>query len=132
MAMDDIEYDYLFKLLLIGNSGVGKSALLLRFTEDTFRETFHSTIGVDFKIKNVEMDNKIVKLQIWDTAGQERFQTITKSYYKGAHGIILVYDVSERSSFLSVEQWIDEIERNANPHACKLLIGNKADLEDDR
>uniref|UniRef100_A0A672H6H7 small monomeric GTPase n=1 Tax=Salarias fasciatus TaxID=181472 RepID=A0A672H6H7_SALFA len=88
--------DYLFKLLLIGDSGVGKSCLLLRFADDSYTDSYISTIGVDFKIRTVDMDGKTVKLQIWDTAGQERFRTITSSYYRGAHGIIIVYDVTEQ------------------------------------
>merc|ERR1711967_229834 len=89
------EYDYLFKLLLIGDSGVGKSCLLLRFTDDTYAESYISTIGVDFKIRTIQLESKTIKLQIWDTAGQERFRTITSSYYRGAHGIIVVYDITD-------------------------------------
>uniref|UniRef100_I1K0U9 Uncharacterized protein n=1 Tax=Glycine max TaxID=3847 RepID=I1K0U9_SOYBN len=106
------EYDYLFKLLLIGDSGVGKSCLLLRFADDSYLDSYISTIGVDFKIRTVEQDGKTIKLQIWDTAGQERFRTITSSYYRGAHGII----------------WLNEIDRYASENVNKLLVGNKCDL----
>ncbi|KAJ3215920.1 Ras- protein Rab-1A [Clydaea vesicula] len=115
------EYDYLFKLLLIGDSGVGKSCLLLRFADDTYTESYISTIGVDFV-------SKTVKLQIWDTAGQERFRTITSSYYRGAHGIIVVYDVTDQETFNNVKQWLQEIDRYANEGVNKLLVGNKSDL----
>nr|XP_020443858.1 ras-related protein ORAB-1-like isoform X2 [Monopterus albus] len=122
------EYDYLFKLLLIGDSGVGKSCLLLRFADDTYTESYISTIGVDFKIRTIDLDGKTVKLQIWDTAGQERFRTITSSYYRGAHGIIIVYDVTEQESFNNVRQWLDEIDRYACENISRLLVGNKSDL----
>ncbi|KAI8049455.1 putative GTP-binding protein ypt1 [Syncephalis plumigaleata] len=121
--------DYLFKLLLIGDSGVGKSCLLLRFADDTYTESYISTIGVDFKIRTIELEGKTVKLQIWDTAGQERFRTITSSYYRGAHGIIVVYDVTDADTFTNVRQWLQEIDRYACEGVNKLLVGNKSDLE---
>jgi len=122
------EYDYLFKLLLIGDSGVGKSCLLLRFADDTYTESYISTIGVDFKIRTIELNGKTIKLQIWDTAGQERFRTITSSYYRGAHGIIVVYDITDQVSFNNVKQWMQEIDRYACENVNKLLVGNKSDL----
>jgi len=124
-----VRSDYLFKLLLIGDSGVGKSCLLLRFADDTYTESYISTIGVDFKIRTIELDGKTVKLQIWDTAGQERFRTITSSYYRGAHGIIIVYDVTDRQSFQNVEHWLKEIDKYATGNVNKLLVGNKSDLQ---
>jgi len=122
----------LFKLLLIGDSGVGKSCLLLRFADDVFTDSYISTIGVDFKIRTLEVEGKTVKLHIWDTAGQERFRTITSSYYRGAHGIMVVYDVTDRISFNNVRQWLNEIDRYGTSSVTKLLIGNKADLHSKR
>merc|ERR1711968_358658 len=126
------EYDYLFKLLLIGDSGVGKSCLLLRFADDTYAESYISTIGVDFKIRTIQLESKTIKLQIWDTAGQERFRTITSSYYRGAHGIIVVYDITDSDSFANVKQWLEEIQRYACEGVNKLLVGNKCDLASKR
>ena len=115
------DYDYLFKILLIGNSGVGKSSLLLRFSDDTFTGNFMPTIGVDFKIRTLEVDGKTIKLQIWDTAGQERFKTITSSYYKGAHGIIVVYDVTDKESYKNIDTWMNEIDKHASDNVSKIL-----------
>lgn len=126
------DYDYLFKLVLIGDSGVGKSCLLLRFADDSFTDSYISTIGVDFRFRTVTIDMKTVKLQIWDTAGQERFRTITSAYYRGAHGIIMVYDVTNYESFEHVEEWLNEVNRHASEQTLKLLVGNKADLADDK
>merc|ERR1712139_25489 len=127
MVQQAPDYDYLFKLLLIGDSGVGKSCLLLRFADDTYTESYISTIGIDFKIRTLELDGKRVKLQIWDTAGQERFKTITTAYYRGAMGILLVYDVSEEKSFANINTWINAINQHASDSVNKVLLGNKAD-----
>jgi len=126
------DYDYLFKLVLIGDSGVGKSCLLLRFADDAFTESYISTIGVDFRFRTVKIDKKTVKLQIWDTAGQERFRTITSAYYRGADGIIMVYDVTSSDSFDHVNDWLKEVNRYASEGTCKLLVGNKSDRTADR
>eukprot|EP00325_Prymnesiales_sp_UTEX-LB-985_P001977 CAMPEP_0174698532 /NCGR_PEP_ID=MMETSP1094-20130205/4108_1 /TAXON_ID=156173 /ORGANISM="Chrysochromulina brevifilum, Strain UTEX LB 985" /LENGTH=200 /DNA_ID=CAMNT_0015895725 /DNA_START=53 /DNA_END=655 /DNA_ORIENTATION=+ len=121
------DYDYLFILVLIGDSGVGKSCLLLRFADDKWTDSYISTIGVDFKIRTIELDQKTIKLQIWDTAGQERFRTISSTYYRGAHGIIVVYDVTNKLSFDNVQRWLSEIDKYARENVNKLLVGNKAD-----
>ncbi|XP_010452232.1 PREDICTED: ras-related protein RABE1d isoform X1 [Camelina sativa] len=126
------DYDYLIKLLLIGDSGVGKSCLLLRFSDDTFTTSFITTIGIDFKIRTVELDGKRIKLQIWDTAGQERFRTITTAYYRGAMGILLVYDVTDESSFNNIRNWMKNIEQHASDNVNKILVGNKADMDESK
>ncbi|CAL1293686.1 ras-related protein Rab-35-like [Argiope bruennichi] len=120
------EYDHLFKLLIIGDSGVGKSSLLLRFADNTFSGNYITTIGVDFKIRTLEIDGEKVKLQIWDTAGQERFRTITSTYYRGTHGVIVVYDVTNGESFANVKRWLHEIEQNCDM-VKRILVGNKND-----
>lgn len=129
---DGPDYEYLFKLLLIGNSGVGKSCILMRYADNSFTENFFNTIGVDFKIKTISLNDQVIKMQIWDTAGQDRFRTLTSSYYRGAHGIIIVYDVTNRDSFDNVRQWMQEIEKFASENVNKLLVGNKSDLEEQR
>ena len=126
------DFDYLFKFLLIGNSAVGKSSLLLRFSDNIFNESFLPTIGVDFKIRTIDLGGKTAKLQIWDTAGQERFKTITATYYKGAHGIILVYDITDKQSFRDIDNWLGEVEKHASENVVKMLVGNKCDLESQR
>uniref|UniRef100_A0A8C6PJH6 RAB35, member RAS onco family n=1 Tax=Nothobranchius furzeri TaxID=105023 RepID=A0A8C6PJH6_NOTFU len=120
------DYDYLFKLLIIGDSGVGKSSLLLRFADNTFSGSYITTIGVDFKIRTVELNGEKVKLQIWDTAGQERFRTITSTYYRGTHGVIVVYDVTSAESFVNVKRWLHEINQNCDD-VCRIL-GESAPL----
>ena len=122
----------LFKLLLIGDSGAGKTSLLLRYANDTFSSTFISTISVDFEIRKIELDGKTIKLQIWDTAGQERFGKMKSPYYRGAHGIIVVFDVTDQESFSNVKQWLHEIDRYAPSNVKKLLVANKIDLASKR
>ncbi|KAF7820481.1 ras-related protein RABE1c-like [Senna tora] len=155
------DYDYLIKLLLIGDSGVGKSCLLLRFSDGSFTTSFITTIGqsasgyedtcmlclfvdlvksypdflhgsIDFKIRTIELDGKRIKLQIWDTAGQERFRTITTAYYRGAMGILLVYDVTDEASFNNIRNWIRNIEQHASDNVNKILVGNKADMDESK
>ena len=129
---NDQDYEFIFKVLLLGNSNVGKSSLFLRFVDDIWNDTFVPTIGVDFKIKTFEIDSKKIKMQIWDTAGQERFKNIIASYYRGAHGILLIYDVTDKESFKNLSNWLIEIEKNASKNVLKVLIGNKTDLEEKR
>eukprot|EP00802_Teleaulax_amphioxeia_P015718 Tamp_15814.p2 GENE.Tamp_15814~~Tamp_15814.p2 ORF type:complete len:211 (+),score=46.47 Tamp_15814:726-1358(+) len=123
-------YDYLVKLLLIGDSGVGKSCLLLRFSDDQFTTSFITTIGIDFKIRTIDEQGKRLKLQIWDTAGQERFRTITTAYYRGAMGILLVYDVTDEQSFNNIRNWMRQIQQHASENVNKVLVGNKCDMLD--
>ncbi|VDN83291.1 Uncharacterized protein BM_BM5972 [Brugia malayi] len=126
------QYDLLFKLLLIGDSGVGKTCILYRFSDDAFNTTFISTIGIDFKIKTIELKGKKIKLQIWDTAGQERFHTITTSYYRGAMGIMLVYDITNAKSFDNIAKWLRNIDEHASEDVEKMLLGNKCDMAERR
>jgi len=132
MATGQNAFDMQIKLLMIGDSGVGKTCLLLRYANDSFSPTFITTIGIDFKIKNIQLDGKRIKLQIWDTAGQERFRTITTSYFRGAQGILLVYDVTDRNSFTSIRNWVAQIQMHADVNVNKILIGNKSDCQDQR
>jgi len=115
-------------MVLVGDSGVGKSCLLLRFADDTFSESYISTIGVDFRFKTLTVDGKIIKLQIWDTAGQERFRTITSAYYRGADGVMLVFDKTSRDSFDHIPDWLDEINKYSET-SSRVLVGNKEDSE---
>jgi small GTP-binding protein len=121
--------EVMYKTLLIGESGVGKSSLILRHAENQFSEAFISTIGVDFKIRDFNVNGDIVKLQIWDTAGQERFRAITHSFFKGANAIIIVYDITKSDSLEHVKSWIGEIANSAPLDVKKILVGNKSDLE---
>ena len=123
-------FTHLFKLVLIGDTGVGKSCLLMRVADDTFVETFITTIGVDFRFRMMKIGDKNVKLQIWDTAGQERFRTITSAYYRSGDGVIIVYDVGKRETFDHVREWFQEINKYTKPETLVLLIANKADRTD--
>jgi len=127
-APNDDEYDYLFKVVLIGDSGVGKSNLLSRFTRDEFNLESKSTIGVEFATKSIMTEGKTIKAQIWDTAGQERYRAITSAYYRGAVGALLVYDISKRSSYDNVTRWLRELRDHADANIVIMLVGNKKDL----
>eukprot|EP00891_Asterochloris_glomerata_P005940 jgi/Astpho2/5940/fgenesh1_pm.00080_%23_29_t len=126
--------DYVLKILLVGDSGVGKSSLLMRFTADQYEEQSVPTIGVDFKLKYITLQNKRLKLTIWDTAGQERFRTLTSSYYRGAQGIVYVYDVTRRETFESLEEiWMREVDLYSTvDQAVKMVVANKVDKGSDR
>ncbi|KAF8118625.1 hypothetical protein N665_0004s0105 [Sinapis alba] len=124
----DDEYDYLFKVVLIGDSGVGKSNLLSRFTKNEFSLESKSTIGVEFATRSLNVDDKVIKAQIWDTAGQERYRAITSAYYRGAVGALLVYDVTRHSTFENVETWLKELRNHTDPNIVVMLVGNKSDL----
>ncbi|XP_047323651.1 ras-related protein RABC1-like [Impatiens glandulifera] len=127
------DFDYLFKLLMIGDSGVGKSSLLLSFISDAF-DDLSPTIGVDFKVKYLDIEGKRLKLAIWDTAGQERFRTLTSSYYRGAQGVVMVYDVTRRETFTNLaDVWAKEVDMySTNPESIKMLVGNKVDMQNER
>ena len=132
MKIEEKEYDYLFKVLFVGDSGVGKTQIINKFVENNFLENCVSTIGVDFKIKEVEFKNKKIKLQLWDTAGQERFRAIIQNYYKNAHLIAFFYAINNRNSFNSIPKWVDEVKKQTDKNTKFLLVGNKCDLEEER
>ena len=126
------DQEFSFKILLLGDSSVGKTCFLKRYTDNTFQDAYLSTIGFDFKFKNITLDNgKTVKVQLWDTAGQERFRTIAKSYYKGAHGIVLIYDVTNRKSYDNIRKWLVQIKNEAASKISIVLVANKIDCEDE-
>ena len=125
-------YDYLIKCLVIGDSGIGKSSLMVRFTDDVFNNHYISTIGVDFKIKTMVLNKKTVKFQIWDTAGQDRFRTITSSYYRGSNAILICYDVTERETFQNVKRWMEEVKMYSTGKPILILCGTNSDLNDKR
>lgn len=126
------EYDHLFKMLIIGDAGVGKTNLLLRFADDVYQSGTEATVGVDFRICSRTIDSKRLKLQIWDTAGHERFRVITSSYYRGSNGIMVVYDVTDRTSFEHVGSWIQESKKYAKSNTVFMLVASKCDLARER
>jgi len=128
MKSDD-DYDYLFKLVLIGDSGVGKSNLLYRFTRNEFNLESKTTIGVEFSQKTVQIEGKTIRSQIWDTAGQERYRAITSAYYRGALGALLVYDVCKSETFEGLGKWLAELKEHTDPQIVIMLVGNKSDLK---
>uniref|UniRef100_A0A8C6UHH0 RAB19, member RAS oncogene family n=1 Tax=Neogobius melanostomus TaxID=47308 RepID=A0A8C6UHH0_9GOBI len=125
-------FDFLFKIILVGDSNVGKTCVVHSFKSGIFIEKQQNTIGVDFTVRTLKIDGKKIKLQVWDTAGQERFRTITQSYYRSAHGAMVAYDITRRSTFESVSQWIREVEQYGAASVLLILIGNKSDLHANR
>ena len=132
MISEGKDYDYIFKIVLIGDTCVGKSCILVRFSDDVFNENYVTTIGVDFRFKTMIVKNKIAKIQIWDTAGQERYRSITTAYYRGAAAIIICCDSTNKDSFYNLNNWIDEISKYTDKEVDKLILMNKCDLVDDR
>ncbi|CAA0826595.1 Ras-related protein RABA5b [Striga hermonthica] len=124
--------EYLFKIVVIGDSAVGKSNLLSRFARDEFDHNSKATIGVEFQTQVVELDGKEIKAQVWDTAGQERFRAVTSAYYRGAVGALVVYDITRKATFESVQRWLDELNTHCDTTVAKMLVGNKCDLENIR
>ncbi len=122
-------YNHLFRYIIVGDMAVGKSCILLQFTDNKFRNQHELTIGVEFGAKTIEIDKKLIKIQIWDTAGQEAFQAITRTYYKGAVGALLVYDITRKETFEHAVKWLDEVRNNSTKNITIILIGNKKDLE---
>jgi len=125
----NLPYKFLFKYIIVGETGVGKTCLLVQFTENQFKARHDVTVGVEFGSKIVNLDNNQVKLQIWDTAGQEKFRSITRSYYRGAAGALIVYDITRRETFENLQSWLDECLKYSNPNIVIMVIGNKNDLE---
>ena len=130
--MENKEYDLLFKLILIGDSCVGKSNILLKYLKNQFNENSKTTIGVEFGTKNIIINNKRIKIQIWDTAGQERYRSITSAYYKGAKGALIVYDITRKNTFDNIDKWITDLKLNGDKDICIIILGNKSDLIDKR
>ena len=130
--MEKESYDLLFKLILIGDSSVGKSNILLKYLKNEFDQNSRATVGVEFGTKNLMINNKKIKIQIWDTAGQERYRSITSAYYKGAKGALIVYDITRKNTFDSIDKWIADLKLNGDKNICIVILGNKSDLNEQR
>ena len=130
--METESYDLLFKLILIGDSAVGKSNILLKYLKNEFDKNSRATVGVEFGTKNILINGKKVKIQIWDTAGQERYRSITSAYYKGAKGAFIVYDITNKSTFDNIDKWISDLKLNGDQNICIVILGNKSDLNESR
>merc|ERR1712063_194503 len=131
-AVQSLPYKYLFKYIIVGDTAVGKSCLLLQFTDKRFQPVHDLTIGVEFGSRTINIDDNQIKLQIWDTAGQEKFRSITRSYYRGAAGALLVYDITRRDTFQHLQSWLEDCRRYSNKDIVIMLIGNKSDLANKR
>ena len=132
MSEAEEEYDMIFKIVIVGDSGVGKTNILLRYLKNEFDTQTKATVGVEFGTKKTRIENSSIKAQIWDTAGQERYRAITSAYYKGAHGALVVYDITRKSSFDSVEKWLSDLKNNGEEKMVIMVIGNKCDMETSR
>ena len=132
MKEDPDDYEQLYKIIIIGDSGVGKSNILGRYLHDEFKEDTKSTVGVEFGSKKMQIENVTIKLQIWDTAGQERYRSITSAYYKGAKGALIVYDITRKCTFDNIDKWISDLKLNGDKNICIVILGNKSDLDDKR
>ena len=130
--MSKEKYDYIMKLILIGDASVGKTNILTKYLKNEFDPNSKATVGVELGTKNIQIDNKIIKVQIWDTAGQERYKAITSAYYKGAKGAIIVYDITRKITFDNIEKWIGDLKVNGDENIIIFLVGNKSDLNDNR
>ena len=130
--MEKESYDLLFKLILIGDSCVGKSNILLKYLKNEFDPNSRATVGVEFGTKNIIINNKKIKIQIWDTAGQERYRSITSAYYKGAKGALIVYDITRKCTFDNIDKWISDLKLNGDKNICIVILGNKSDLDEKR
>ena len=130
--MEKESYAFLFKMVLIGDSSVGKTNILSKYLKGTFDESSKATVGVEFGTKNIKINDKKIKIQIWDTAGQERYRSITSAYYRGAKGAFIVYDITRQDTFDNIDKWVKDLKTNGDKNTVIMLIGNKSDLEDKR